>query len=222
MTLLEQWTGDDLEAIVERCRHRREKTSGHFVTGCIGKKVRRNETCPKASRSRRARRGDLFRCRSDGTASRSSSRSSDSEAAARYRVIEDQFHPGDAPAVRLKPPLAPWNAGRRLLRRRKEQIGRHKETGAQTLHHRHAEPLFATHHFTDAAWRAEQREEVSSREAVLIDQVADQIGDASRPWSVSSRRGALHYFRDLSFGGFHPGATAVLVDELDAGGAPSS
>src|SRR6266446_3412694 len=56
MTLLEQWTGDDLEAIVERCRHRREKTSGHFVTGCIGKKVRRNETCPKASRSRRARR----------------------------------------------------------------------------------------------------------------------------------------------------------------------
>ena len=39
-------------------------------------------------------------------------------------------------------------------------------------------------------------------------------------WPVSSRRGALHYFRDLSFGGLseaHPGTTAVLVDELDAG-----
>src|SRR6476661_2004006 len=40
-------------------------------------------------------------------------------------------------------------------------------------------------------------------------------------WSVSGRRGALHYFRDLIFWGLskaHPGATAVLVDELDAGG----
>jgi predicted nucleic acid-binding protein len=55
------------------------------------------------------------------------------------------------------------------------------ETGAQTLHHRHAEPLFATHYFADAAWRAEQRDEVSSREAVLIHKVADQIGDTRRP-----------------------------------------
>ena len=69
---------------------------------------------------------------------------------------------------------------RRLLRRRKEQIGRHTETGAQTLHHRHAEPLFAAQHFTDAAWCAEQRDEISPREAVLIHQVADQIGDARR------------------------------------------
>ena len=71
--------------------------------------------------------------------------------------------------------------GRRLLRRWKEQIGRHTETGAQTLHHRHTKPLFATHDFTDAAWRAEQRDEVSSRQAVLIHKVADQFGDARRP-----------------------------------------
>ena len=46
---------------------------------------------------------------------------------------------------------------------------------------RHAEPLFVTHYFTDAAWRAEERDEVRSREAVLIHQVADQIGGARRP-----------------------------------------
>ena len=72
-------------------------------------------------------------------------------------------------------------SGRRLLRRRKEQISRHTETGAQTLHHRHAQPLFATHHFTDAARGAEERDQVRSREAVLIHEVADQIGDARRP-----------------------------------------
>jgi hypothetical protein len=33
------------------------------------------------------------------------------EAAARHRVIEDPFHRGDAPAVRVRPPLASWNAG---------------------------------------------------------------------------------------------------------------
>jgi len=33
--------------------------------------------------------------------------------------------------------------------RRKEQISQPKETGSQTLHHRNAEPLFATRHFTD-------------------------------------------------------------------------
>jgi hypothetical protein len=33
------------------------------------------------------------------------------EAAARHRVIEDPFHRGDAPAVRVRPPRASWNAG---------------------------------------------------------------------------------------------------------------
>jgi hypothetical protein len=62
--------------------------------------------------------------------------------------------------------------------------GRSKSAGTRKRarrHHRHAEPLFATHYFTDAAWRAEQRDEVSSREAVLIHKVTDQIGDTRRP-----------------------------------------
>jgi hypothetical protein len=68
-----------------------------------------------------------------------------------------------------------------FLRRRKKQICRHSETGTQTLHHRHAQPLFATHYFTHAAWGAEERDKVRSRETVLIHEVADQIGDAGRP-----------------------------------------
>jgi hypothetical protein len=62
--------------------------------------------------------------------------------------------------------------------------GRSKSAGTRKRarrHHRHAEPLFARHYFTDAAWRAEQRDEVSSREAVLIHKVTDQIGDTRRP-----------------------------------------
>jgi hypothetical protein len=47
MVLLEQWTGDDLEEIVKRCWKRREKTSGHFVTGCIGKKCVATRRAPK-------------------------------------------------------------------------------------------------------------------------------------------------------------------------------
>ncbi|MGO9867627.1 MAG: hypothetical protein ACLPJY_08115 [Rhodomicrobium sp.] len=43
-------------------------------------------------------------------------------------------------------------------RRRKEQIGWHAETGAQTLHHRHAQPLLATHYLTHPAWGAEKRD----------------------------------------------------------------
>jgi hypothetical protein len=101
------------------------------------------------------------------------------EAAARHRVIEDHSTVGTRQQSGSGRRSLRGTPGRRLLRRRKEQIGRHTETGAQTLHHRHAKPLFPTHYFTDAAWRAEQRDEVSSREAVLIHQVADQIGDAS-------------------------------------------
>ena len=40
------------------------------------------------------------------------------------------------------------------------------------------EPLFVTHYYRRGA---EQRDEVSPREAVLIHKVADQIGDARRP-----------------------------------------
>jgi hypothetical protein len=96
-------------------------------------------------------------------------------------MIEGQFQPGDAQRSGSSRRSLRGMPGRRLLRRRKEQIGWHTETGAQTLHHRHAEPLFATQYFTDAAWCPEQRDEVSSREAVLIHQMADQIGDAWRP-----------------------------------------
>src|SRR3972149_7031324 len=72
-------------------------------------------------------------------------------------------------------------SGRAFLRRRKQQIGRHAETGAQTLYHRYAQPLFATHYFTHAAWGAEEPAWLRSRETVLIHEVADQIDDVRRP-----------------------------------------
>jgi hypothetical protein len=58
-------------------------------------------------------------------------------------------------------------------------------------------PLFATHYFTYAAWRAEQRDEVSSRQAVLIHKVADQIGE------LGGRRG-ISFPRTRQPGGLAP------------------
>ena len=72
-------------------------------------------------------------------------------------------------------------ARRCCTQRRKEQFGRHAETGAQALHHRHAQPLLATQDFTHAARSAQDRHQIRAREAVLIHEVADHLGDAWRP-----------------------------------------
>jgi hypothetical protein len=74
-----------------------------------------------------------------------------------------------APAVRLRPPLAWWNAG---------AAASSEEEGANRLAHGNGflERVY------DSARRLGFRQKVG--------------------WSVSSRRGALHYFRDLSFGDF--------------------
>ena len=77
--------------------------------------------------------------------------------------------------------LLPRAAARCLLGRRQQQVGRHAETGAQPLHHRHAQPLFPAQDFADAARSAEDRHHVGSREAVLIHQVADQVRKTRRP-----------------------------------------
>src|ERR1700736_1402193 len=71
--------------------------------------------------------------------------------------------------------------GRRLLRRWQQQVGRHAEAGAQSLHHRHAQPLLAAKNFTDAARGAQDRHHVGSREAMLVHQVTDHIREARRP-----------------------------------------
>ena len=49
-----------------------------------------------------------------------------------------------------------------------QQVGRHAEAGAQSLHHRHTQLLFASQNFAYAARGAENRLQVGSREAVLI------------------------------------------------------
>ena len=72
-------------------------------------------------------------------------------------------------------------AGRCFLRRRQQQVGRHAEAGAQSLHHRHAQPLLAAKNFTDAARGAQDRHHVGSREAMLVHQVTDQIRKARWP-----------------------------------------
>jgi hypothetical protein len=48
-----------------------------------------------------------------------------------------------------------WTRGSRFPRRWQQQVGRHAEAGAQSLHHRHAQPLLAAKYFTDAARGAE-------------------------------------------------------------------
>src|SRR5712691_13442103 len=59
----------------------------------------------------------------------------------------------------------------RFLGRWNEKVGRHSESGAQSLHHRHAQPLLAPQDFADPARGTEDRHHVGTREAVLIHQV---------------------------------------------------
>ncbi len=92
-------------------------------------------------------------------------------------VHEGKFHTEVAVLRSSRRPLG-GTSGRCFLRRRKEQVGWHAETGAQTMYQRHAQPLLATHYLTHAAWGAEERDQVRSCETVLIHEVAEQIGDA--------------------------------------------
>src|SRR5712691_8042459 len=69
----------------------------------------------------------------------------------------------------------------RFLGRWNEKVGRHSESGAQSLHHRHAQPLLAPQDFADPARGTEDRHHVGTREAVLIHQVTDQVCDAGQP-----------------------------------------
>ena len=71
--------------------------------------------------------------------------------------------------------------GRHFFRWRQEQVGRNLETGAQSLHHRHAQPLFTPKDLTDAARCSQDRDHVRTAKTVLIHEVADQINRARRP-----------------------------------------
>jgi hypothetical protein len=75
MTLLEQWTGDDLEATVERRRQRRGKTSGNLVTGCFGKKSASQRDAPQSCSISASATRCSWSMRIGGSASRSSSKS---------------------------------------------------------------------------------------------------------------------------------------------------
>src|ERR1700722_35526 len=55
------------------------------------------------------------------------------------------------------------------------------EAGAQPLHHRHAQPLPASKDLADAARCSQDRHHVGTGEAVLIHQVADEIGRTGSP-----------------------------------------
>jgi len=70
---------------------------------------------------------------------------------------------------------------RRFLRWRKEQVGRNMETGAQPLHHRHAQPLLAPKDLADAARCSQNRHHVGAGKPVLIHEMADEIRHARRP-----------------------------------------
>ena len=65
-----------------------------------------------------------------------------------------------------------------FLRRRKKQICRHSETGTQTLHHRHAQPLLQN--LADPARRSKEWDHVRPREPVLVHKAPDQVGGARR------------------------------------------
>ena len=68
---------------------------------------------------------------------------------------------------------------------RNKQVGRDVEPGAQPLHHCHAEPFLAAEDLADPAWRTQDRRHLGAREAVLVHQVPDQIGDARwPPWPL--------------------------------------
>src|SRR5712692_5411891 len=64
--------------------------------------------------------------------------------------------------------------GPRFLRCWNEKIGGHPKTGSQPLDHPHAQFFLAAKHFTHAAWRAEDRHHVGTRDAVLIHQITNQ------------------------------------------------
>ena len=64
---------------------------------------------------------------------------------------------------------------RRLLRWRKQQVGRNIKTGTQPLRHGHVQSPFPLQDFTDAARRSQDRHHVRTGETMLIHQVADEI-----------------------------------------------
>jgi hypothetical protein len=87
---------------------------------------------------------------------------------------------GQAAARRFGPALS-W--------RWKEKVAGHAETGTQPLHHRYTQRLLAAVDFTDMLVDMEHLDHVGTREAVLIHEVADQIGPAR--WSAGHLRTAV-------------------------------
>ena len=108
------------------------------------------QSCPSGTRIRKVK------ARESGAGGRGNTRKSTTLAEATIHLMVtsasgELIAPMSLPAIVATP-----------LRRLPQPYRRHTET--QTLHHRHAASLFATHYFTDAAWCDEQRDEVRSRE----------------------------------------------------------